>query len=62
MSSVPPNSLGIVGSKKRKLTGADLINAKVKKKCCKSRPRCRGCPVVVSRLAKAGAGDLRGND
>jgi hypothetical protein len=51
-----------VGSKKRKPTGADLINTKVKKKCCKSRPRCRRCPVVVSRLFKAGAGDLTGKE
>ena len=35
---------------------------KVKKKCCKSRPRCRKCPVVVLRLTKAGAGELTGKD
>jgi hypothetical protein len=51
-----------VGSKKRKATGADLIKGKVKKKCCKSRPRCSGCPVVVARLTKAGAGELSGKD
>lgn len=52
----------MVGSKKRKPTGADLINIKVKKKCCKSRPRCRKCPVVAQRLTKAGAGELTGKD
>lgn len=51
-----------MGSKKRGPTGADLINGKVKKKCCKSRPRCLRCPVVVLRLTKAGAGDLTGKD
>jgi hypothetical protein len=52
-----------VGSKKKKTpTGADMINGKVKKKYCKSRPRCRRCPVVVLRLTKAGAGDLTGKE
>ena len=27
---------------------------KAKKRCCKSRPRCRRCPVVCRRLAKEG--------
>jgi hypothetical protein len=27
---------------------------KVKKSCCKSKPRCKRCPVVGKRLAKAG--------
>ena len=27
---------------------------KAKKKCCKSRPRCKRCPVTCKRLAKAG--------
>jgi hypothetical protein len=27
---------------------------KVKKACCSSGPRCRRCPVVAKRLAKAG--------
>jgi hypothetical protein len=26
---------------------------RVKKKCCKSSPRCKRCPVVLKRLAKA---------
>ncbi len=28
---------------------------KPKKGCCKSAPRCKRCPVVCKRLAKAGA-------
>jgi hypothetical protein len=51
-----------VGHKKTEPTGADLINGKVKKKCCRSRPRCRKCPVVALRLAKAGAETLTGKD
>jgi hypothetical protein len=27
---------------------------KCKRKCCKSRPRCKRCPVVWKRLAKQG--------
>ncbi len=27
---------------------------KVKKKCCKSRPRCKKCPVVCKRLSNQG--------
>ncbi|MCS5480377.1 hypothetical protein NYP18_12015 [Corynebacterium sp. YIM 101645] len=28
---------------------------KTKKKCCRSNPRCKKCPVVYTRLLKAGA-------
>ena len=27
---------------------------KVKRKCCKSKPRCKRCPVVCKRLEKLG--------
>lgn len=27
---------------------------KVKKRCCKDRPRCKKCPVVLKRLADGG--------
>ena len=27
---------------------------KAKKSCCKSRPRCKRCPVVCKRLVKSG--------
>jgi aldehyde:ferredoxin oxidoreductase len=30
---------------------------KAKKSCCKSRPRCKRCPVVCKRLVKAGKAD-----
>ncbi|MFP5023116.1 hypothetical protein [Pseudonocardia phyllosphaerae] len=34
---------------------------KVKKKCCRSKPkRCKNCPVVALRLSKVGADDLSG--
>jgi hypothetical protein len=32
---------------------------KSKKRCCKSGPRCKRCPVVMKRLARAGHAELR---
>jgi hypothetical protein len=33
---------------------------KVKKRCCKSGPRCKRCPVVAKRLAAAGLAQRTG--
>lgn len=41
----------------RKLAGG---GGKLKKKCCRSKPRCKRCPVVAMRLEKWGAAELRG--
>jgi hypothetical protein len=32
---------------------------KPKKKCCKSRPRCKRCPVVLKRLHQRGFAERR---
>jgi hypothetical protein len=32
---------------------------KPKKTCCKDKPRCKRCPVVLKKLAKAGYGERR---
>jgi len=32
---------------------------KTKKRCCKSGPRCRRCPVVMKRLSSAGLAERR---
>jgi hypothetical protein len=37
---------------KKKKDGPRVI--KVKGKCCKSRPRCKKCPVVCKRLSNQG--------
>ncbi len=37
-----------------------MPEVKAKKRCCKSRPRCKRCPVVLRRLAKAGLADQHG--
>ncbi len=29
-------------------------SVKAKKRCCKDRPRCKRCPVVLKRLARQG--------
>ncbi|MGK2881023.1 MAG: hypothetical protein ACSLE6_09595 [Mycobacterium sp.] len=38
---------------------ADL---KPKRKCCRSKPRCKRCPVVVHQLRKAELNGIRGKE
>jgi hypothetical protein len=33
-----------------------------KKKCCRSKPRCKRCPVVVHQVRKAERNGIRGKD
>ena len=35
--------------------------AKAKKKCCKDKPRCASCPVVLMRLEKMGYAERDGD-
>ena len=42
--------------------GIDGGPKKVKKKCCRSEPRCKGCPVVAMRAARLAATGLTGKD
>lgn len=42
---------------KKKHQAVSAENWKTKKKCCRSNPRCKKCPVVLNRLVKAGAFD-----
>ena len=37
-----------------------MPEVKAKKRCCQSRPRCKRCPVVLRRLAKAGLAEQSG--
>lgn len=32
-----------------------------KKKCCKDKPRCKKCPLVLKRLADAGYAERKGS-
>lgn len=42
---------------------AALLGAKkIKKKCCRSRPRCKGCPVVLMRTTRLQESGLTGKD
>jgi hypothetical protein len=40
---------------------AKKLVVKPKKRCCKSKPRCRRCPVVCKRLAADGLAERRGD-
>ena len=46
----PQQALAITGAKR------------IKKKCCRSTPRCKGCPVVLMRAARAAESGLTGKD
>jgi hypothetical protein len=42
------------------LPSGPVPEVKAKKRCCQSRPRCKRCPVVLRRLAKAGLAEQDG--
>ncbi len=46
-------------AKKKLLPGVEL---KPKKKCCKSRPRCKRCHVTLERLSAMGYAQRRPSD
>jgi hypothetical protein len=37
-----------------------IADLKPKKKCCRSKPRCKRCPVVVYQVRKAEHNGIRG--
>lgn len=39
---------------------AQATKVKARKKCCKSRPRCKRCPVVLKRLDERGLAERVG--
>ena len=41
------------------MAGVELGVVKPKKKCCKDGPRCKRCPVVLKKLARAGYAERR---
>jgi hypothetical protein len=43
------------------LSMEEYKRVKPKKRCCKSGPRCKRCPVVCKRLAKEGLATKRPN-
>jgi hypothetical protein len=44
----------------RHLKPSKLADLRPKKKCCRSKPRCKRCPVVVSKVRKAERNGIRG--
>jgi hypothetical protein len=44
------------------LKPSKLLDLKPKKKCCRSKPRCKKCPVVVHKVRKAERNGIRGKD
>lgn len=39
-----------------------LAELKPKKKCCRSKPRCKRCPVVVKKVHQAELHGIRGKE
>lgn len=52
--------MGAVGKLKAKDVARGKV--KVKKKCCKSNPRCQKCAVVVYRLCQQDCASMCGKD
>jgi hypothetical protein len=44
------------------LKASELAALQPKKKCCRSKPRCKRCPVVVNKVRKAELNGLRGKE
>jgi hypothetical protein len=40
----------------------DYAKIKAKKKCCRSKPRCKRCPLVLHKVLKAEHQGIRGKD
>ncbi|EKF24390.1 hypothetical protein C731_1595 [Mycolicibacterium hassiacum DSM 44199] len=39
-----------------------LLDLEPKRKCCRSKPRCKRCPVVVHQVRKAERNGMRGKE
>ncbi|MCX2714551.1 hypothetical protein [Mycolicibacterium sp. J2] len=39
-----------------------LVSAKPKKKCCRSKPRCKRCPLVLDKVRKAAHAGVTGKE
>ncbi|MDA4105884.1 hypothetical protein [Mycolicibacterium holsaticum] len=44
------------------MKASKFADLKPKKKCCRSKPRCKRCPVVLAKVRKAERHGLRGKD
>lgn len=41
---------------------SEFATAKAKKKCCRSKPRCKRCPLVLHKVHKAELSGVRGKE
>lgn len=44
------------------LKQSKFAGVKPKKKCCRSKPRCKRCPLVLHKVHKAELNGIRGKD
>lgn len=44
------------------MQAADAAARKPKKKCCRSKPRCKRCPLVLHEVGRAELAGLRGKE
>ncbi|MGV0811718.1 hypothetical protein ABQF34_07115 [Mycolicibacterium boenickei] len=44
------------------MKSAKIARLKPKKKCCRSKPRCKRCPLVLHKVRKAEHNGLRGKE
>ncbi|MCG5430806.1 hypothetical protein LV457_00640 [Mycobacterium sp. MYCO198283] len=44
------------------MKSSEFADVKPKKKCCRSKPRCKKCPLVLSKVHKAELLGIRGKE
>ena len=44
------------------MKASQIGSLKAKKKCCRSKPRCKRCPVVLNKVRKAELSGVRGKE
>lgn len=49
-------------TRKPGVTSSKLAGVKPKKKCCRSKPRCKRCPLVLAKVHRAELLGIRGKE
>lgn len=44
------------------MTSTNYADTKQKKMCCRSKPRCKRCPLVLNKVRKAELNGMRGKE
>jgi len=50
------------GRGEREVKPSEFAAVKAKKKCCRSKPRCKRCPLVLHKVHKAELAGVRGKE